>query len=53
MEDAAEGDVPIIAVEVVVARLVLLHDLERQLDDAKLLKCSEFGEAIAENMDKV
>lgn len=29
------------------------YDLERQLEGATLLKCSEFGEAIAANMDKV
>jgi len=29
------------------------YDLERQLDNAKLLKCSEFAEAIAVNMDNV
>ena len=28
------------------------YDLERQMEDATLLKCSEFGEAIAENMDR-
>lgn len=29
------------------------YDLERQMEGAKLLKCSEFGEAIASNMDSV
>ncbi len=26
------------------------YDFERLMDDAKLLKCSEFGDAIIENM---
>jgi isocitrate dehydrogenase len=26
------------------------YDLERQIEGAKLLKCSEFGDAIIENM---
>ena len=28
------------------------YDLERQIEGATLLKCSEFGAAIVENMDK-
>ena len=28
------------------------YDLERQMDGATLLKCSEFGEAIVENMNE-
>jgi len=32
---------------------MVTYDLERQLEGAKLLKCSEFGEAIASNMDRV
>ena len=29
------------------------YDLERQIEGANLLKCSEFGDAIIKNMDKV
>ena len=47
------GDLIIKAMEKTILDKTVTYDLERQLDDAKLLKCSEFGEAIAENMDKV
>ena len=29
------------------------YDLERQIEGANLLKCSEFGDAIIRNMDNV
>ncbi len=47
------GDLIIKAMEKTILDKTVTYDLERQLDDAKLLKCSEFGQAIAENMDKV
>ncbi len=47
------GDLIVKAMEKTILDKTVTYDLERQLDDAKLLKCSEFGEAIAENMDKV
>ena len=47
------GDLIIKAMEKTILDKTVTYDLERQLDDATLLKCSEFGEAIAENMDKV
>ena len=47
------GDLVIKAMEKTILDKTVTYDLERQLDGAKLLKCSEFGEAIAENMDKV
>jgi len=47
------GDFIIKAMEKTILDKTVTYDLERQLDGAKLLKCSEFGEAIAENMDKV
>jgi isocitrate dehydrogenase len=47
------SDLVIKAMEKTILDKTVTYDLERQLDGAKLLKCSEFGEAIAENMDKV
>jgi isocitrate dehydrogenase len=47
------GNLVIKAMEKTILDKTVTYDLERQLDGAKLLKCSEFGEAIAENMDKV
>ncbi|MEM7008176.1 MAG: isocitrate dehydrogenase (NADP(+)) [Thermodesulfobacteriota bacterium] len=47
------GELIIKAMEKTILDKTVTYDLERQLDGAKLLKCSEFGEAIAENMDKV
>ena len=47
------GDLILGAMEKTILNKTVTYDLERQLDNAKLLKCSEFGEAIAENMDKV
>ena len=47
------GDLILGAMEKTILNKTVTYDLERQLDNAKLLKCSEFGEAVAENMDKV
>lgn len=47
------GDLILKAMEKTILDKTVTYDLERQLDGAKLLKCSEFGEVIAENMDKV
>ncbi|MBI2487047.1 MAG: isocitrate dehydrogenase (NADP(+)) [Deltaproteobacteria bacterium] len=41
------------AMEKTVAEKKVTYDLERQLEGATLLKCSEFGEAIVGNMDAV
>jgi isocitrate dehydrogenase len=41
------------AMELTILDKTVTYDLERQLEGAKLLKCSEFGEAIAANMDRV
>jgi isocitrate dehydrogenase len=41
------------AMELTILDKTVTYDLERQLEGAKLLKCSEFGEAIAANMDSV
>jgi len=41
------------AMEKTILDKTVTYDLERQLEGAKLLKCSEFGEAIAANMDRV
>ena len=35
------------------SRRTVTYDLERQMEGATLLKCSEYGEAIVSNMDKV
>jgi isocitrate dehydrogenase len=50
-EEAA--DLIVKAMEVTILDKTVTYDLERQLDNARLLKCSEFGEAIAANMDRV
>jgi isocitrate dehydrogenase len=47
------GDLILKSMEKTILNKTVTYDLERQLDNAKLLKCSEFGEAVAENMDKV
>ena len=39
--------------EETVQQKTVTYDLERQMDGATLLKCSEYGEAIVSNMDKV
>ena len=41
------------AMEKTISEKKVTYDLERQLEGAKLLKCSEFGKAIVDNMDKV
>lgn len=40
------------AMEETVLQKTVTYDLERQMDGATLLKCSEYGEAIVMNMDK-
>ncbi len=45
------ADLIVKAMEKTVSEKRVTYDLERQLEDATLLKCSEFGEAIVENMD--
>ncbi len=47
------ADLIINAMELTILDKTVTYDLERQLDNAKLLKCSEFGETIASNMDRV
>lgn len=47
------ADLIVKAMELTILDKTVTYDLERQLDNAKLLKCSEFGEAIASNMDRV
>lgn len=41
------------AMEETVLEKTVTYDLERQMEGATLLKCSEYGKAIANNMDKV
>ncbi|MGI9553658.1 MAG: isocitrate dehydrogenase (NADP(+)), partial [Thermodesulfobacteriota bacterium] len=47
------ADLTVRAMEETVLNKTVTYDLERQMDGATLLKCSEYGEAIVENMDKV
>jgi isocitrate dehydrogenase len=47
------ADLTVKAMEKTVAEKKVTYDLERQLEGATLLKCSEFGEAIVANMDAV
>lgn len=47
------GELIIKSMEKTIMDKTVTYDLERQLEGAKLLKCSEFGEAVAENMDHV
>jgi len=44
------ADLILEALKETVARKTVTYDLERQMKGATLLKCSEFGEAIVENM---
>jgi isocitrate dehydrogenase len=37
-------------VERTISKKTVTYDFERLMDGAKLLKCSEFGQAIADNM---
>ncbi len=41
------------AMEETVLQKTVTYDLERQMEGATLLKCSEYGEAIVTNMDRV
>ena len=41
------------AMEETVQQKTVTYDLERQMEGATLLKCSEYGEAIVKNMDRV
>lgn len=41
------------AMEETVLQKTVTYDLERQMEGATLLKCSEYGEAIVKNMDRV
>ncbi len=41
------------AMEKTIMNKTVTYDLHRQMDGATLLKCSEFGQAIADNMDNV
>lgn len=47
------ADLIVKAMELTILDKTVTYDLERQLENAKLLKCSEFGQAIAVNMDRV
>ena len=38
--------------EETVLNKTVTYDLERQMEGATLLKCSEYGQAIVDNMDK-
>ncbi|MCU0846728.1 MAG: isocitrate dehydrogenase (NADP(+)) [Spirochaetes bacterium] len=44
------ADMLISAIEKTISQKRVTYDLERQMEGAKLLKCSEFGMAIAENV---
>lgn len=44
------ADVIISSLEKTILQKRVTYDLERQMDGAELLKCSEFGEAVAENI---
>ena len=47
------ADLTVKAMEETVLNKTVTYDLERQMEGATLLKCSEYGQAIVENMDKV
>ena len=47
------GNLIVKALEKTVLDKDVTYDLERQIEGANLLKCSEFGDAIIKNMDKV
>jgi isocitrate dehydrogenase len=47
------ADLIVRAMEKTVYEKKVTYDLERQLEGATLLKCSEFGQAIVSNMDAV
>jgi isocitrate dehydrogenase len=44
------ADALITALEKTIAQKKVTYDLERQMQGAILLKCSEFGQAIADNI---
>jgi isocitrate dehydrogenase len=44
------ADAVIASLEKTIGEKRVTYDLERQMDGAQLLKCSEFGEAVAENI---
>ena len=45
------ADLIISSLEKTIGQKRVTYDFERQMEDATLLKCSEFGEAMVENMD--
>ena len=45
------ADLVLKGVEKAIAKGEVTYDFHRLMDDAKLLKCSEFGQAVADNMD--
>ena len=47
------ADLIVRAMEKTVLNKTVTYDLERQMEGATLLKCSEYGKRIVENMDKV
>ena len=47
------GNLIVKAMEKTVLDKDVTYDLERQIEGANLLKCSEFGDAIIRNMDNV
>ena len=47
------GNLIVKAMEKTVLDKDVTYDLERQIEGANLLKCSEFGDAIIKNMDRV
>jgi len=47
------ADLVVNAMEETVLNKTVTYDLERQMEGATLLKCSEYGQAIVDNMDKV
>ena len=44
------ADLLIAALEKTISEKKVTYDLERQMEGATLLKCSEFGKAVAENI---
>ncbi|PRY72383.1 NADP-dependent isocitrate dehydrogenase [Halomonas ventosae] len=44
------ADLVLKGVEKAISKGEVTYDFHRQMDDAKLLKCSEFGQAVADNM---
>ncbi len=47
------ADLTIKSMEQTILNKTVTYDLHRQIEGAKLLKCSEFGQAIADNMDTI